>query len=66
MDEPHVSSEATAHDWIRWLLTKLSMDWLEDISAGIGDTKRYSSKTSRAKAILKTMFLNAAIGGDGA
>jgi hypothetical protein len=63
--EPQVSSEATAHDWIRWLLTKLSMDWLEDISASTGDTKRYSSKTARAKAILKTMYQNAAASGDG-
>jgi hypothetical protein len=42
------------------------MDWLEDISVGTGDSKRYSSKTARAKAILKTMFQNAATGGEAA
>lgn len=62
--EPGITNEETAHDWIRCLLPKVSMDWLTDISVSIGDTTRYSSKITRARAILKIMHQNAATGGE--
>lgn len=65
--EPEVRDEATAHDWIRWLMGKTSMDWLSDVSSSVGDTTRYATKTARAKAILKILYQNAtaAAGGEG-